>query len=101
MKTGLPPELSVFFWDVAPEKLNVQRDATFILERLLELGNDDAIRWIRTTYPEEAIKSVVKNSRRLSRKTARFWQVFLGLEEEEVKCLARSYRRPENQLWPY
>ncbi len=101
MSTPIPRKLYKFFWDVRPEKLNVQKNAAFILERLLEMGDDHAIAWVRAAYPEETIKEVVKNSRRLSRKTARFWQAFLGLEEGEVKCLSKSYRQAEKPLWPY
>ncbi|MCL4514504.1 MAG: hypothetical protein M1379_02725 [Firmicutes bacterium] len=79
----------------------MKRNATFIVERLLEMGDDAALHWVRANYAEETIKETVKNSRRLSRKTARFWQAFFGLEEEEVRCLSRSYRQAETPLWPY
>jgi hypothetical protein len=101
MPNGLPQQFYPLFWDVEPEKLHARKDSIFILERLLEMGDDAALCWIRLNYPEETIREVVKNSRRLSRKTARFWQVFLQLKEEEVKCLSRSYRQAENPLWPY
>ncbi len=101
MSTPIPRKFYKFFWDVQPEKLDIDRNAVFILERLLEMGDDDVIAWVRAAYPEETIKEVVRNSSRLSRKTARFWQVFLGLKEGEVKCLSRSYRQAEKPLWPY
>ncbi len=101
MPTGVPQQFYKFFWDVQPERLDVHMNAAFIMERLLEMGDDAAIVWLRANYPEKAIKEVVKNSRRLSRKTARFWQAFFGLKEEEVRCLSRSYRQVETPLWPY
>lgn len=101
MNGKVPSKFFGLFWDVDAARLDIQKDDTFILERLLEMGDDEAIAWVRKTYPEQAIVETVRNSRRLSRKTARFWQIMLGLEEEEIRCLSRSYRREANQLWPH
>lgn len=57
----LPEEFYPFFWDVQPEKLDVQRNASFIIERLLEIGDDAAIRWVLASYPMEAIEGVVRD----------------------------------------
>lgn len=101
LPASIPQRFYALFWDVKSEQLDVQQHATFILERLLEMGDDAAVRWLWTTYPEETIRHVVRNSRRLSRKTARFWQVVFGLEEEDVRCLSRSYPQEERPIWPY
>lgn len=101
MSAGIPRKLYRLFWDVRPEDLHKENDAFFIIERLLETGDDAAIRWVLTSYPEETIAHVVRNSRRLSRKTARFWQLFFRLKEEEVRCLSRYYRQVESPFWNY
>ena len=97
----LPEEFYPFFWDVKKKKLDVQRNASFIIERLLEMGDDAAIRWVLATYPMEAIEGVVRDSRRLSKKTVRFWQLIFGLEDEEIRCLSAYYREVENPLWNF
>lgn len=97
----LPEEFYPFFWDVQPEKLDVQRNASFIIERLLEIGDDAAIRWVLASYPMETIEGVVRDSRRLSKKTVRFWQLIFGLEDEEIRCLSAYYREVESPLWDF
>ncbi|MDI3281573.1 MAG: hypothetical protein QJR13_09405 [Bacillota bacterium] len=83
----LPPFLYKFFWDTDPSRLDARRDRSFILERLLELGDDEAVHWLLSTYPREEIEEVVRYSRRLSRKTANFWALRYGLPQEEIRCL--------------
>lgn len=86
-----PPSAARFFWDTDPAKLNVDKDYFFIIERLLEEGDDSAIRWMMRRYDDDQRIEVVRNSRRLSRKTALLWQNHYGLRVEEVRCLSTSY----------
>jgi hypothetical protein len=73
--------------------LDVDADYFFIIERLMEEGDDSAIQWMMHRYGDAQIVEVVRGSRQLSRKTARLWQNYYDLGEEEVKCLSTSYPR--------
>ena len=68
------------------------------LERHLEEGDDEAIRWVLAEYDDSHITEVVKGSRRLSMKTVRLWQDYYGLPEEEIRCLKTCCQKPG---WPY
>ncbi|MEW6229414.1 MAG: hypothetical protein AB1700_15215 [Bacillota bacterium] len=95
----LPPSLNKFFWDVDPKAVDIDKNYFFVLERLLEEGDDAAIRWVMSYYGDGQRLEVVRNSRRLSRKTARLWQNYYGLGEEEVRCLSTSSRETGNPYW--
>jgi hypothetical protein len=56
---------------------------------LLEHGDLSAVRWLVKTYPKRKIARVVKSSRQISRKTANFWRLRLGLAASEVFVLNR------------
>ncbi len=63
------------FWDVDPKKINSKKHGWYILERILDLGNDEEIRWAFRTYPQNLIKQVVTQSRVLHNKSRGLWKL--------------------------
>lgn len=84
----LPPFLKRFFWEVDFENIELPRHQTYVIERLLEYGNDDAIRWVKKTFPPETIARVVRKSRAISRRTANLWALVFGIPREEIRCFS-------------
>ncbi len=95
----IPSFCKSFFWDTEINNIDPQRDFIFVLERLLEFGDDRAIRWVLSWYSDDAIIETVKKSRKLSPKTANFWKNYYGLKEEEVQCLSKSFRKITESFW--
>ena len=95
----LPKELHRYFWDTDPTKVNLRLHRQFIIERLLEFGDEEAIRWLRCTFGDNAIGEVVHKSRRLSKGTANFWRLILRIPKERVKCLSKRSRSPLKPFW--
>ncbi|NLI79596.1 MAG: hypothetical protein GX442_24530 [Candidatus Riflebacteria bacterium] len=85
--TTLPRAL---FWDVDPQTLDLKKHARFVIERVLQFGRPEDLRWLLGAFDEEAIVGAVRASRRLDRKTATFWAVHFGIPSEEVTCLRKS-----------
>lgn len=85
--TDLPVGFSKYFWDVNPLTLDCARYKTFIIERLLDYGDMDSLKWINEEYPEDDIREVVIHSRRISPKTANFFAMYYGIPKEDVLCL--------------
>ncbi len=86
------------FWDVDAAQLESERHATFIIERTLERGGVQAIRELFQLYGKARIVAVICSSRRISRKTALFWQSYLDITEP-IRCLQVESRNPLSQLW--
>jgi hypothetical protein len=63
------------FWDIDIEKLSIEKDWFFIIERTLEFGDIDDLIWIQSTFSREQIKEVTKQSRILSPITRSFCRV--------------------------
>lgn len=95
----LPEELHKYFWDTDPTKLNLRRHRRFIIERVLEFGDEKAVRWLRQTFGDEAIKEVVCRSRRISKRTANFWRLILNIPKGQVACLSKRSRNPLGRFW--
>lgn len=69
--------LHSFFWDADPLQLDIRKNKSYIIERLLELGDERAVHWLFLTYSLKEIRRVLDNSRSLSPKSRRFWKIML------------------------
>ncbi|OHA02955.1 MAG: hypothetical protein A3C92_02790, partial [Candidatus Sungbacteria bacterium RIFCSPHIGHO2_02_FULL_53_17] len=59
------------FWDIDPSQLDEHRHRVYVIERVLEYGREEDARWLFRRYDRAAITEVVRESRRLSRKSPR------------------------------
>lgn len=100
-KKKLPSFLKKYFWDVDFEKIDREQSASYIIHRILDKGNDQAIRWMFRTYDKKEISGVVIRRRGFSAKTANFWADLLGLDKRKVVCLQKPYLKMRQTLWPY
>lgn len=64
------PEL---FWDVDPKTIDPKKHARYVIERILDFGKDQEIRWIWYSYPSVLIHDIAKNSRVLHSQTRPLW----------------------------
>lgn len=64
------PEL---FWDVDPKTIDPKKHARYIIERILDFGNDKEVRWMAHSYSPRMIRGVVHNSRVIHNKSKALW----------------------------
>lgn len=88
-KAKIPHWMKPYFWDVNLEDLDINEHSIYIIERLLNEGDHHTLSWVFQTYSEEMIREAVIVGRGLSRKTARCWQNYFELKEEEMRCFGR------------
>ena len=91
----MPQDMTHLFWDADKDLLDVETHRRYIIERILELGGKEELRWAFRTYGEGEILRVVRESRRLSRRTARCWQNFFGLDEGDMRCFGTYSTNPD------
>ena len=97
----LPVFLKNLFWDVEFGKIDPKRSRVYILKRILELGDKQAVSWMWKHFKKEEIKDVLLHGRGFTKKSANFWAVILNLKKEDVKCLNKSFQAIQKQFWPY
>ncbi|MBI4238959.1 MAG: hypothetical protein HY696_11185 [Deltaproteobacteria bacterium] len=85
----IPALLSRFFWDVQAATLDLNRHAPYIIERLLECGDLDAVRWLLATYSPTDIVAVLHSARGLSARSRRYWSLYF--DRPEVACTNPSW----------
>jgi len=92
--------LRKYFWDVDFSRLDPRRRPGFVVERILEFGDEKAVAWMVGTYSLSRIRRVLAGSRKLSRKSASFWAWLLEIDPGEVQCLSQSFQARQRQFWP-
>ncbi|PIY68721.1 hypothetical protein COY90_04445 [Candidatus Roizmanbacteria bacterium CG_4_10_14_0_8_um_filter_39_9] len=97
----IPQSLHHFFWDVEVEKLDPEKKPYFVINRLLDKGNVEAVKWVRKNYTDKTIESAITTLRDFSPKVARFWALYLKIPEKDVVCLQQPYRKMRKMHWPY
>jgi len=88
----LPTDIRAFFWDVDPDRLSISKSAHFIISRLMEHGDEIALRFLLKTYSHDELIRVLKNSRSISRRSRLFWSLLLEIDEKS--CTPKRYPTP-------
>lgn len=65
------------FWDTNPNKINIRKNAVYVIERILEFGNDREIKWLWLNFSPSLLKKVISKSRSITPKTKNLWQLLL------------------------
>lgn len=77
----IPEGLRTLFWDTRIENIHIKNNARYIIERVLEMGDLDALRWLQRVYPVRTIIDVIETSRVLTGKSRNFWRIWFEAED--------------------
>jgi len=69
--------LRPLFWDIDWSKIDLEKHKTYVIERVLELGDPEAVGWLFSVYSDAEIKRVLETSRNISAKSANYWTIIL------------------------
>lgn len=91
--------LKKYFWDTDFDKLDARAHKTYIIERLMEFGDEEAVRFLKENYSEEELRETLKASRGLSRRSASFWAHLFDVPFNKILCLKKPYRQLRAAHW--
>jgi hypothetical protein len=91
MSTQLPDFLRPFFWEYSFDELSWERDHDLITRRLLESGDWDSLRWLRSQIGDTGLADwlLAHTGAGLSPRQLRLWELVLGLPHAEVSSWIR------------
>lgn len=98
---SLPKFLKRYFWDAEFAGVDKVENSRSIIERVLEYGDKEGVRWLFKNYSLGQIKEVVSKTRFLSLRSLFFWTLLLNLDKRKVKCLRKPYLERRKIFWPY
>ena len=83
----IPEHLKPFFWDVNAETFDPEAYPAHTIGRILEFGNEEAVRWLKATFSEDQIKEVIRTDQRLSPRSASFWALVYHIPPQDIAAL--------------
>lgn len=63
------------FWDVDPKTIDPKKHARYIIERIMNLGNDHEVHWMAHYYQTKLLKDVAMHSKALDPKSRVLWSL--------------------------
>jgi len=78
----VPEWLRYLFWDTDFKKIQMKRNARYVIERILEFGDLNSLEWLQKVYPISTIIDVIFLSRVISEKSRNFWMLWFGVTHE-------------------
>ena len=93
----IPKALKPYFQDYDVSRLDITRDANLIIQRVLEFGTWEEIRWLFETYGSNRIRSFLRErgERLLKPVTFHYWRKLM-----EIRRWKRSpFPTAQNELW--
>lgn len=75
-ENSVPSDYHRFFWDTNALKLDTKKDMVYIIERILELGDMCAVKWLEWMYPVKKIMDTLKTTRKISDRSKNFWRIW-------------------------
>lgn len=97
----LPAFLSKYFWDINFKKLDSKKYPHYIIERILEYGDEKAVKWMMDNFKKAQIKETLIKKRGVSRKSAVYWASIFNVSKDKILCLNKSYQKMKENHWPY
>jgi len=77
----IPERFKALFWDTSLDRIHIRRNARYIIERVLEFGDIDALEWLQKVYPSQTIIDTLYSSRNISEKSRMFWLLWFGVAD--------------------
>lgn len=78
------PDLTSVIWDVDPKRLDEDRNADFIIGRVLEAGRPEQVAWIFRRYGEQRIARVAESRRAIPPRVRAAWTEILRRRRERA-----------------
>jgi hypothetical protein len=83
------------FWDVDADKLDFEKRAAFIIERVFERGDVEDIRMCRRFYGDERVAEVLQNAKWLSLETMHLASAIFNRQLSNFLCYRQMQSNPE------
>jgi len=94
----MPELLRQLFWDCDYAQITWAGHRDFVVTRVLAHGNWEAIRWLRETVGDGALREylMAHHGKGLAPRQLRFWEVVLGIPHRTVSAWLKE---PGRTVW--
>ena len=73
------PRRPSLFWDTDPMWVDPEKNARYVIERIMDFGTDEEVRWMWNAYPREVMRRVLALPRSVVHPKSRaFWELMIA-----------------------
>ncbi len=84
---GMTMQLSrTLFWDTDYDKIDWEKNAPYVVDRVLQRGTLEEFKAILTFYGRERMREIIKNLRYMDKRPMHFASVYFDIPLEEMRC---------------
>jgi hypothetical protein len=94
----IPEFVAQYLWDVPVSSLDPSEKYYFVIERILEYGDFEALEWMNNTYKKDQIEEVLITSKKISPKTGNFFAIYYNIPREELLCIQKPFTQKQNRF---
>jgi hypothetical protein len=87
------------FWDAKKEEMDIEKNASIIIQRVLERGNTSEWLKIKEIYGLEKIRLEALNARYLTKETLYVCSVYFSESVENFRSWQTQMQHPEHLRW--
>ncbi len=87
------------FWDVDFEKIDFEKDKTFVIAKVMNYGGLSDFKAAIAFYGKKTIQTEIVKATDISKQTLHFMCFYFNLKKEDFVCYNRRQSMP--QLWNY
>jgi len=92
----IPKYVNSLFWE--NDSFDGDDHVQYVISRILEIGDDKQVDWMMSNYTKEQVVEVLKKTKTISQKSANYWSVYFGVDQEEVRCLKEQLPSRQNRF---
>lgn len=95
----MKPKISLnktLFWDVNFKNLDKEKNAFFIIERVLNYGDENDYKELRKIYKLLKIKKIAKEINYINKKNINFWSIVFNIPLKSFKCTKKFSDKKQN-----
>ena len=94
----IPDCVKKYLWDVEVKNLKLGQHFTFIIERVLEYGDFEALGWLNKNFTKNKITGVLKKSKKISPKSGNFFALYYNLPKDKLLCIRKPFTQKQNRF---
>ena len=83
------------FWDIDFKALDYEKDADFIIERVLNYGGEKDYQKINRIYSISKIKNIAKKINYINKKNINFWSIIFNIPPNSFKCTKKFSQKQQ------
>lgn len=84
------------FWDVDYKNIDKEKNASFIVERVLNYGDEKDYKELKRVYGLLKIKKIAKEINYINKKNINFWSIMFDIPLKHFKCTKKFLDKKQN-----